>query len=70
MKHLYWTTRPVVDTIRFVRFDGVPIPEMDTRMDREPGAFIFRGGKRDFAKHLEALNKEHGAGYAIANPPG
>ena len=66
MKHFYQTTRNVENIIRFVDTHGNRVPAHDVTLTCHAAGYVFRGGKRAFAKHLEMLNAEHGQGYAIA----
>ncbi len=65
MKHIYQTTREVENSISFVDHTGRRITSHDVTMTRKASKYVFRGGKRAFVAHLEMLNTEHGAGYAV-----
>ena len=65
-KHIYRTTREVQNTITFQDAFGQHVPSHNVTITTRATSYVFRGGSRAFQAHLEALNAEHGAGYAVA----
>lgn len=64
-KYIGELTKDIIEIIHFVRWDGEPVPSMDTPLEKKAGRYCFRT-QRDLKAWVQRLNQEHGEGTARA----